>query len=343
MKYKELPDGWGKFTSDKLFDFLEGCSIPVEEWGWHEQHLPVGVWEELHSEQASMGLGYHPQTGYYTCWSQGQGSCLGWIQNVPDSPVLSPGTTFLPAQSHLLFKSLLGSRGYGLEYPESDYDYRGVYLLDTEVFLGLSLPDKLSVSRVVPGRIKREYSYWELSHFLRLALKGTPAALECLWAPQEWEEGNNPKEKGILSYLRSRLQVDKKNFLSRELSHAYLGYIQSAWKKFQKSLTPKKGFPAAPDWKSATHSLRLLYQFRELCAEQSMTIKVGSVLVAPGGPPFTSVRQGLISVAEVKKLYAQREAEATKVRNSLPLTTNKSEVEILIRKVRSLSLNSEWL
>ena len=38
----------------------------------------------------------------------------------------------------LLFKAVTGSRAYGTDTPESDTDYRGVFVMPRENFFGLS-------------------------------------------------------------------------------------------------------------------------------------------------------------------------------------------------------------
>lgn len=82
----------------------------------------------------------------------------------------------------LICKALGGSHSYGLNTPESDIDYRGVFLnTDYEEILGIqqeSHVDDKSTDDVV---------YYELRRFVDLLRKGNTGALEILFN-RNWEE-----------------------------------------------------------------------------------------------------------------------------------------------------------
>lgn len=75
---------------------------------------------------------------------------------------------------------LVGSRAHGLENLDSDYDYRGVYVLPTKEILSLGYNYK--GSHWLEGE-KEDQTSWEIGHFLLLATKCNPTILEVFKAP----------------------------------------------------------------------------------------------------------------------------------------------------------------
>lgn len=79
----------------------------------------------------------------------------------------------------ILLKCLVGSRGYGIYDEDSDYDYRGVYIVPTEELLKLGY--KYKGTHWIEGDI--DNTSYELGHFLHLASKCNPTILHTLKAP----------------------------------------------------------------------------------------------------------------------------------------------------------------
>lgn len=79
-----------------------------------------------------------------------------------------------------ILKVVVGSQAHGLATPESDFDYRGVYVLPTEDILSLGF--KYSGSNWVEGE-KEDCTAWEIGHFLTLALQNNPTILEVFNSP----------------------------------------------------------------------------------------------------------------------------------------------------------------
>ena len=81
----------------------------------------------------------------------------------------------------LILKCLVGSHAHGLATPESDYDYRGVYVLPTQDILALGYNYK--GSHWLEGE-KEDQTAYEIGHFLFLATKCNPTILEVMVAPE---------------------------------------------------------------------------------------------------------------------------------------------------------------
>jgi predicted nucleotidyltransferase len=80
----------------------------------------------------------------------------------------------------LILRCLVGSHAHGLATAESDFDYRGVYVLPASEILSLGYNYK--GSHWLEGE-KEDQTTWEIAHFLLLATKCNPSILECFVAP----------------------------------------------------------------------------------------------------------------------------------------------------------------
>lgn len=84
----------------------------------------------------------------------------------------------------LILKVLVGSRANGLANEESDYDYRGVYVLPTSKILSLGFNYK--GSHWIEGE-KEDQTAWEIGHFLKLSLNCNPTVLEVFKSTIQWD------------------------------------------------------------------------------------------------------------------------------------------------------------
>jgi len=75
-----------------------------------------------------------------------------------------------------ILKVLVGSRAHGLNDENSDYDYRGVYILPTKKILSLGY--KYKGTDYCEG--KEDNTSYEIGHFLSLAVRCNPSILEVL-------------------------------------------------------------------------------------------------------------------------------------------------------------------
>lgn len=111
-----------------------------------------------------------------------------------------------------LFKSLVGSRAYGVYHEGSDYDYRGVYLYPLKSYLGL---DKIKDSKTQQG----DTVYYEVTNFLRMCVNANPNILEVLFSPFK---------ESISDYGQEI--IDKRDsFLTQKVYYNYRGYYKSEY------------------------------------------------------------------------------------------------------------------
>jgi predicted nucleotidyltransferase len=83
----------------------------------------------------------------------------------------------------VVFATVSGAHLYGFASPNSDVDLRGAYLLPSEDFLGLSLPQEThSVSEIVEG-VDLDWVAHDLRKFVRMLVRDNGYALEQLYSP----------------------------------------------------------------------------------------------------------------------------------------------------------------
>jgi predicted nucleotidyltransferase len=141
-------------------------------------------------------------------------------------------------QRHVIYRCVVGSRAYGLDHDDSDFDRRGVFLPPAELQWSLyGVPEQLDYNAT-------EEVYWEAQKFLTLALKANPNILECLYSP-------------IVEHataLAQELLDMRQAFLSKMVYQTYNGYVISQFKKLQADLRNRGDIK----WKHVMHLLRLL-------------------------------------------------------------------------------------
>lgn len=118
-----------------------------------------------------------------------------------------------------IMKVLIGSRAHGLHRPDSDYDYRGVFVVPTRDILSLNGSRKNTNWN--EGAV--DETSWEIGHFLHLASKCNPTILEVFGAP-------------VHSYSTTEMLYGLKDLLphlldSRAIFNAFKGYSHNQWKK----------------------------------------------------------------------------------------------------------------
>lgn len=142
-----------------------------------------------------------------------------------------------------ILSTIVGSRLHGTFGPESDYDYRGVFMLPVE--------DLLSPFRTVKETSwiegEEDNTSYELRHFCKMCTQGNPSSLEVLVGI--------PK---VVTEEGQRLQAILPKFLSKKRCFdAFMGYSRNQEKKFRDDYYGRK-------WKYATAQIRTLYQLLHL-------------------------------------------------------------------------------
>lgn len=183
-----------------------------------------------------------------------------------------------------LFSALVGSRAHGLANEDSDYDYRGVFMVPTSQLLTLNAPKQ----RTHWEHGTEDDVSWEVGWFLGLATKCNPTILETFRSPQiNQEDGRAILILSLFPYVWS----------SRGVYDAFRGYGASQRKKF---LDDKDG--RAP--KYATAYLRTLYNAWELLTTGTFHVDMTESSVFETLQRF---RRGEFEIGEVIQICADME------------------------------------
>lgn len=136
----------------------------------------------------------------------------------------------------IIFKALVGSRAYGLETENSDYDYVSVFLQSID---GLILGHKDFFKAK-----EEDYTGYELNKFMRLLSKNNPNCLELLWFDESFIEVKTESWDYLVKHRES--------FLSQKVKYSYLGYakhrISRMKSRRQWLLNPPKTKPSPEDY-----------------------------------------------------------------------------------------------
>lgn len=192
-----------------------------------------------------------------------------------------------------ILKTLVGSRAHGTELPDSDYDYRGVFLVPVEDILS---PFRNVKSTSWIEGLTDDTAY-ELTHFCELCTHGNPSSLELLVAPVISE-----------TELGKRLRELLPAFLSKRCIDAFFGYGRNAEKKFREDKSPKK-------WKWAEAKTRILYQLIVLLRSGKLIIKFEGGTLAELG----LIKRGMRTETEVMSRIFQLEEECMRLEKKTKL------------------------
>ena len=161
-----------------------------------------------------------------------------------------------------ILKVIVGSQAHGLAGPDSDFDYRGVFVVPTSEILSLGRDIK-HTSWIEAGV---DDTSWEIGHFLNMATHCNPTVLETFLAPLAPEGiSNGDLQKAQLAgELRALFPYI---WNSTDVKNAFIGYGINQRKKFfdkKDNRSPKY----------ATAYLRVLYNAWQLLSTGTFDVNL---------------------------------------------------------------------
>lgn len=155
-------------------------------------------------------------------------------------------------QGRLIFKLKTGSNLYGLQRPESDVDYGGVFIPKSEYILGLKRVDEVDNStkssaagtRNTPDDI--DDKIYALPKYLHLALDNNPNIVEFLFATPENILVNSPEWQSLVA--------NRDKIISQNVYNKFLGYAFSQKKKLTVKSERFNSLAKGLDWIEQTFS-----------------------------------------------------------------------------------------
>jgi uncharacterized protein len=135
----------------------------------------------------------------------------------------------IEVEQRTILIGLAGSHGYGLSRPESDLDYRGVFIAGKKYYLGLDKVEQkdggwdseTGIFDFLNG--EKDTVIYELKKFVQLLAGANPNILELLWL----------KQYPIKTEVGEYLIAHRKMFLSKRVKHTYSGYAFAQIKKIE--------------------------------------------------------------------------------------------------------------
>lgn len=220
---------------------------------------------------------------------------------------------FQQVKSHcprlLVYTTLVGSHAYGTSTPESDIDVRGIYLPTRAELLGL---EQAPETYTVTGPL--DLQFYELRHFLRLALKGSPLQLEMIFAPADCAL---PSGTGKLfdsikhCFLGKHLRKSLGGFAQSDLHAITEGHTRKCGRKGKLSIE-RHGY----NTRQAANAWRLLVAQHELWTSGELPVRLGT----PMDLIYKEIQQGAFTkdvfLEKARELDELCEAQLT--RSGLP-------------------------
>lgn len=209
----------------------------------------------------------------------------------------------------VIYSCLVGSRGYGLHTPDSDWDYRGAYVPHQGQWYSLNqAPEQIGS---VEGGI--DMCYWRVDKWFRLLLKANPSVLETLAAPRI----HLYDPSGLISSMLENAS----RFLSRAAHNSYFKYATSQHARILKSLPYYANDPDAwPDDQAFERYHKFRYHTIRLLTAGVHLMNHGEILVNMSAyrDLLVPLRGGTIPLEEYLEIYADlverfKAAEATSV------------------------------
>jgi predicted nucleotidyltransferase len=218
---------------------------------------------------------------------------------------------------------LHGAKVYGTD----DLDIYGVYIEPPELVLGLkSLPHYVWSTagddrRNGPSDV--DVTLYSLRKWATLACKGNPTALHFLFAKSE-----------IKSSIWKHIVASRNVLLSTACAKQFLGFADDQLKRMtrvkgrgKKGTRPEIEIKYGYDVKAAMHTLRLLYECKELVSTGNLTFP------RPERKFLIRVRTGQLSIQEVLRFAEELIAECQELATHASVLPAKIDVGAVFRLV----------
>lgn len=226
----------------------------------------------------------------------------------------------------IMYRGLVGSRGYNLHTAESDFDWRGFYVAPAVELLSL---DGDKPSSIVFNDGQSDFQIWEVKQFLQLCLKANPNALESLFA--QYIAAPTGEYNVDARRIVNDLLLMRDAFLSTRMIASFGGYSKSQYISAGKNFSLSEKLSNTDDkeqvYRSANkgfmHAIRLLFVLNRTLASGDF-----SPDMSDWKETLVSIRSGNTPVDRIHRMYEDLEVELQdlKNQNSLPVEPDYSGV-----------------
>lgn len=136
------------------------------------------------------------------------------LDELISSSNIKTSSNFTIKKEQILVLSVAGSHMYGLDTPDSDKDYLGVFIPTKEQLLLNNFPRQVKL----PKSSGLDLQMWSIHYFLKLACQGETMAIDLLHAPYDcwliysdaWKELVNNRTKFFTREMKSYISYTRK-------------------------------------------------------------------------------------------------------------------------------------
>jgi hypothetical protein len=238
-----------------------------------------------------------------------------------------------PWETQLIYMGKAGSAAYGTMTPESDTDLRGVFLAEQNQLIGLGNSEPYTEEKPI------DLQCYELRHFARLCLNGSPLQVEMLWYPDECWTATSP--------AWDKLRNIKYSFLGKHLKKTLGGFTQGDIKRIQgnsmakcgakgKILVEKYGY----NTKHASNAYRLLKMSELLWTTGDLVVR----LPEKERNEIIAIKKGKYTRDEFLKYIADEDKRVFDLADNanLPDCPNQLLVEKTVMDIYRSYLKDKW-
>ena len=118
---------------------------------------------------------------------------------------------------NLIYKTIVGSKAYGIDTPESDTDIKGITIAPKEYYFGLRVFEQQEIGK--------DCTIYAINKFVKLARDNNPNILEMLYV--------DPKHILFINKYGERLRENRDLFLSKKAKWSFAGYSYAQLKRIK--------------------------------------------------------------------------------------------------------------
>ena len=139
----------------------------------------------------------------------------------------------LDFEKEIVFNGIFGSTLYGTNTPESDVDYKAIFIPSAkDIILGngkVSYSENTSASDVKNTADDVDREFYSLQYFLNMAFKGETITIDMIHTPSELnlEKSNSGKEHYVWNFIKE----NRSKFYTSDM-RAYIGYVKKQAAKY---------------------------------------------------------------------------------------------------------------
>jgi predicted nucleotidyltransferase len=192
---------------------------------------------------------------------------------------------------NLVYAIKAGSHLYGTNTPQSDEDFRGVFVPGVARMLGFEPIDVIPE----PGdKISDDIVMHEIRKFALLCMAGNPNILDWLFAPEDCVI--------FISDHFEPLRENRELFLSRKLAERFYGYVRGHLTKMERGVTRHLGEKRKSDIEAHGYSTKNAMHLIRLARMGCEAIETGQYNVRrPDVEELLAIRRGEWDVEKIKE------------------------------------------